>query len=496
MLDKLIKELVEYGIRENLMPECERHYATNLILDLFQADSYEDTEVQVRDDLEAILEDLMQEAIRRGLMTDTVWSRDLFDTKLMNCMTPRPGEVIRTFWENYQKDPKQATDYFHHLCKASNYIRTQRIAKDQRWTVNTDYGELEISINLSKPEKDPAEIAAAKAAPASKYPQCMLCVSNEGYAGRINHPGRGNLRIIPLQLGEEAWGLQYSPYAYFEEHSIVLRRDHLPMCIERKTFERLFAFVEQFPHYFLGANADLPIVGGSILAHDHFQGGSHVFPMAASPVTDVFPMKDYEDVTCGIVRWPLSVLRLRGANKDRVIDLAAHILDAWRGYSDEEADILAFTGDTPHNTITPVARMAEGAYEMDLILRNNRTTDAYPGGLFHAHPEYHHIKKENIGIIEAMGLAILPARLEKEMALLAECVQQGRDPAQLPELEKHAAWLETIQARHPNLKEDTDAILKQEMGKVFAAILENAGVFKRTPAGQKAFCKFIAACNV
>jgi len=495
MLNQLIKELVEYGVRQNLLPECERHYATNLMLDLFCEDSYEDTEVQVRDDLEAILEDLLREAIDRGLIPDAVWSRELFDTKLMNAMTPRPNEVIRTFREHYQHSPKQATDYFHHLCKASNYIRTQRIARDQHWTVSSPYGELEISINLSKPEKDPAEIAAAKAAPASKYPQCMLCVSNEGYAGRINHPGRGNLRIIPLQLGEEAWGLQYSPYAYFEEHSIVLRRDHLPMCIERKTFERLFAFVEQFPHYFLGANADLPIVGGSILAHDHFQGGSHIFPMAVSPVTEVFPMKGYEDVTCGIVCWPLSVLRLRGEDKQRVIDLASHILDTWRGYSDEAAEILAFTGETRHNTITPVARMADGQYEMDLILRNNRTTEAYPDGLFHAHPEYHHIKKENIGIIEAMGLAILPARLEKEMALLAACVQKGKDPAEDPVLQKHAAWLSGLKEKYPNLREDTDAILKQEMGAVFAAILENAGVFKQTPAGQEAFRRFLAACN-
>lgn len=489
-----VKKLVQYGIDTGLMPECERIYATNLLLDVFQEDNYEDFDITGQEIcLENILKELLDEAVARGIIENSIVYRDLFDTKIMNCLMPRPAQVQAEFEKRYELSPKEATDYYYKLSQDSDYIRRYRVKKDRKWKVDSAYGEIDITINLSKPEKDPKAIAAAKLAKASSYPKCLLCVENEGYAGRVNHPARENHRIMPITVNESAWGFQYSPYVYYNEHCIVFHGEHTPMKIEKATFVKLFDFVKLFPHYFLGSNADLPIVGGSILSHDHFQGGNYTFAMAKAQMEEKFEIKDFEDVEVGIVHWPLSVLRLRSADSDRLIELGAHILDAWRGYTDEKAFIFAKTGEEPHNTITPIARKVGDMYELDLALRNNITTEEHPLGVYHPHAQWHNIKKENIGLIEVMGLAVLPARLKEEMEIIAEYLVEGKDISSNAKIEKHADWVKTFLEKYDTItNENVMPILEQEVGIVFTKVLEDAGVFKCTPEGRNAFKRFIA----
>ena len=492
MLSENIKKLVQYGVESGLMPECERVYATNLLLDCFKEDEYVDCDCDLSNIvLEDVLKNLLDEAVARGIIEDSVVYRDLFDTKLMNCLTPRPAEVQRTFHEKYEESPEAATDYFYGLSRASDYIRTYRVKKDLKWTVDTDYGTLDITINLSKPEKDPKAIAAAKNAPQSAYPKCLLCVENEGYAGRANHPARENHRIIPIRINDSDWGFQYSPYVYYNEHCIVFNGQHTPMKIEKATFVKLFDFVKLFPHYFLGSNADLPIVGGSILSHDHFQGGHYTFAMEKAPIIKNFTVKGYEDVTCGIVKWPLSVIRLQCKDEKRIIDLADHILKTWRGYTDEAAFVFAETDGEPHNTITPIARKRGELFELDLALRNNITTEEHPLGVYHPHEKLHHIKKENIGLIEVMGLAVLPSRLKGELEDLADAIVSGKDLRSDEVLAKHADWVEEFKPNYTITKDNVEEILQKEVGKVFCQVLEDAGVFKCNEEGLEAFGRFI-----
>ncbi|MEE1314310.1 MAG: UDP-glucose--hexose-1-phosphate uridylyltransferase [Faecalimonas sp.] len=488
-----IKKLVQYGMDTGLTPACERIYTTNLLLDLFQEDSYEEVELDGQEIvLEEVLKALLDEAVARGIIEDSIVYRDLFDTKLMNCLMPRPAQVQAAFKEKYQSSPVEATDYFYKLSQDSDYIRRYRVKKDRKWKVDSPYGEIDITINLSKPEKDPKAIAAAKLAKQSSYPKCLLCVENEGYAGRVNHPARENHRIMPITVNDSAWGFQYSPYVYYNEHCIVFNGEHTPMKIEKATYVKLFDFVKLFPHYFLGSNADLPIVGGSILSHDHFQGGHYTFAMAKAPMEEKFTIKGFEDVEVGIVRWPLSVLRLRGTDETRLIELGAHVLDAWRGYTDEAAFVFAETDGEPHNTITPIARKVGDTYELDLALRNNITTEEHPLGVYHPHSERHHIKKENIGLIEVMGLAVLPARLKDEMEVLADALVSGKDIRSNEQIAKHAEWAEGLLAKYDAItEENVMQILEQEVGKVFVQVLEDAGVFKCTAEGREAFRRFI-----
>ncbi|MEE1187605.1 MAG: UDP-glucose--hexose-1-phosphate uridylyltransferase, partial [Acutalibacteraceae bacterium] len=464
------------------------------LLEKLGLDDYETVGDVPFEGLDDILDTLVDYAAEQGLLkSESVTGRDLFDTALMGVVTPRPSEVVKTFRDLYRESPEKATDWFYRFSQDTNYIRATRVAKDIRWSVPSEFGDIDISINLSKPEKDPRDIAAAKTAKQSGYPKCQLCLENEGYAGRMDHPARQNHRIIPVTINESHWGFQYSPYVYYNEHCIVLNGEHVPMKIDRAAFRKLFDFVGQFPHYFLGSNADLPIVGGSILSHDHFQGGRYEFAMAKAPYESKFTVPGYEDVEAGIVHWPLSVIRLRGEDDERIIDLADHILQAWRGYTDEDAFVFAETDGEPHNTITPIARKRDGKFELDLALRNNITTDECPLGVYHPHAEYHHIKKENIGLIEVMGLAILPARLKTEMALLAECLTGEKDLADYPELEQHAEWAKDIAARRADLsKDNVDEILKEEIGHIFVHVLEDAGVYKCTDEGRAAFRRFIA----
>ncbi len=493
-----IAALAEYAVRSGLITEEERIYSTNLLLDVLKLDDYETPEdqdeiVRRANDLETILKNLLDDAVSRNLIEDSIVYRDLFDTKIMNCFVPRPSEVIRNFNERYQISPQEATDYFYKISKASDYIRTYRIAKDIKWKAKTPYGELDITINLSKPEKDPKAIAAAKSAKQTGYPKCQLCVENEGYAGRVNHPARENHRIMPVSILGEDWGFQYSPYVYFNEHCILLNRKHVPMTIDKAAFAKLFDFIRQFPHYMIASNADLPIVGGSILSHEHFQGGHYEFPMARAAIETPVTIRGFEDTEAGIINWPMSVLRIRNKDANRLVELADHILKCWRAYTDEEAFVYAETDKEPHNTISPVARKRGDLYEMDLALRNNITTGDRPLGVYHPRPAYFHIKKENIGIIEVMGLAILPARLKTELEVLAAKMLDGSDLKADEQTEKHADWAEEILKRRKGeiRKENIDEILKEEVGIVFAGVLEDAGVFKRTPEGKKQFLRFI-----
>lgn len=493
-LYKNIKKLVEYGIQTGLTPACERIYTTNLLLDLFHEDSYEEVEINPSElVLEEILKELLDEACQRGIIEDSITYRDLFDTKLMNCLMPRPAQIQERFWNAYAVSPEQATEFYYKFSQDSDYIRRYRIKKDLKWTVDTKYGTLDITINLSKPEKDPKAIAAARNTAAASYPKCQLCMENEGYAGRTNHPARENHRIIPITINDSAWGFQYSPYVYYNEHCIVFNGEHTPMKIERNAFIKLFDFVKQFPHYFLGSNADLPIVGGSILSHDHFQGGHYTFAMAKAPIIENFTVAGFEDVTAGIVKWPLSVIRLQCKDEKRIIDLADHILKAWRSYTDEDAFIFAETDGVPHNTITPIARKRGDLFEMDLTLRNNITTDEHPLGVYHPHTHLHHIKKENIGLIEVMGLAVLPARLKEELELLKDYILTGKDIRSNESIEKHADWVEEFLPKYENINASTiENILQQEVGKVFCEVLEDAGVYKCTEDGLNAFRRFLA----
>lgn len=493
MLFENIKKLVEYGIQTGLTPECERIYTTNLLLEIFKEDNYEDTEIDTENlELEDILKNLLDEAVSRGLIEDSVVYRDLFDTKLMNCLLPRPAQIQREFKEKYDISPEEATKYYYKLSQDSDYIRRYRVKKDMKWTVDSPYGVIDITVNLSKPEKDPKAIAAAKNAKASTYPKCQLCVENEGYAGRVNHPARENHRIMPITINDSQWGFQYSPYVYYNEHCIVFNGQHIPMKIDRAAFIKLFDFVKQFPHYFLGSNADLPIVGGSILSHDHFQGGHYTFAMAKAPIEKEVTIPGYEDVEAGIVKWPLSVLRIRHKDEQRLIDLADHVLKNWRSYTDEDAFIFAETDGEPHNTITPIARKIGDIYELDLTLRNNITTEEHPLGLYHPHAQYHNIKKENIGLIEVMGLAVLPARLKNELELLACYIVEGKDIRSNEDIVKHADWVDGFLPKYDSItKENVMDILKEEVGIVFTHVLEDAGVYKCTEEGRNAFMKFI-----
>ena len=437
------------------------------------------------------MKDLLDWAVENGRIEDDTTSRDLFDTELMGRLTPRPSQVIRAFRTRYEESPEAATDWYYQFSQDTDYILRYRIAKDVKWVAPTPYGDLDITINLSKPEKDPRAIAAAKTAPQGGYPKCQLCRENEGYAGRMNHPARQNHRIIPITIDGKDWFFQYSPYVYYNEHCIVFNGQHVPMKIDRSAFRKLLNFVKQFPHYFVGSNANLPIVGGSILSHDHFQGGRYTFAMEKAPVEKAVSFPGFEDIECGIVKWPMSVIRLRSADDDRLVDLAEKILTTWRGYTDEAAFIFAETDGEPHNTITPIARMRDGKFELDLVLRDNITTEEYPLGVYHPHQELHHIKKENIGLIEVMGLAVQPSRLKGELADLADAFVEGRDIRADETLEKHNHWAEELKTRYTFTKENAMDILQKEVGVVFATVLEHAGVYKCTDEGRTAFLRFI-----
>ncbi len=496
MIDNAIFGLVQYAISEGLAAEDDRIYCTNRLLSLMKLNEYAPDPIgQVPEQpLYKLLNALCDNAAARGIIENSPVYRDLFDTALTDCLLPRPSEVIREFRSLYKKSPEAATDYFYHFSQKSNYIRTDRVTKDQKWKVNSPYGEIDITINLSKPEKDPKAIAAAKLVKPSGYPRCSLCVENEGYAGRADAPARQNHRMIPLTVCGEDWRLQYSPYVYYNEHCILLNAKHTPMRISGHSFRRLLDFVRQFPHYFIGSNADLPIVGGSILSHDHFQGGRYTFAMAKAPVEIPLTFDGFESVNAGIVRWPLSTIRLTGDMQDEIIALAEKILAAWRGYSDPDSFIFAETAGEPHNTITPIARMADGHFQLDLVLRNNITTAEHPLGVYHPHASLHHIKKENIGLIEVMGLAVLPARLNTEMNALADRMLHGADLTADALTAKHAEWAYDILRRRKDFAVETaDAVLKEEIGKVFVRVLEDAGVYKVTPEGRTAFMRFVQA---
>lgn len=502
-MTKEILWLAEYGVKTGLIAEEDRVYTINRLMELFGMDDLEedasgfdlipcDTE-----HLHVVLERMNDYAAKNGLMEDdTVTYRDLFDTKVMGVLTPRPSEVIRTFEEKKVESTETATDYFYNLSRVSNYIRTDRVKKDMKWTADSEYGTMDITINLSKPEKDPKAIAAAKTMKQSGYPKCQLCVENEGYAGRTNHPARQNLRIIPLTMNNEPWGLQYSPYVYYNEHCIVLNQKHTPMKIDRACFVKLLDFVEQFPHYFLGSNADLPIVGGSILTHDHFQGGHYTFAMERAEVETPVTFAGFEDVTAGIVKWPMSVIRINSEKKERLVDLAEHILKVWRGYTDEAVVVFAETDGEPHNTITPIARVRNGKFELDLVLRNNLTTEEHPLGVYHPHAELHHIKKENIGLIEVMGLAVLPARLKTEMEEVKQALLAGKKVSEIESIAAHGDWADGLVAKYQTFSADTiDGVVEKEIGDVFVQVLEHAGVYKRNAEGKQAFLRFVEKVN-
>lgn len=497
MINTYIAALAAYGLKTGLITADDRIFAINSILAALGLDDYEEPENIPDMELEEILKGLLDFACSKNIIADSIAYRDLFDTKLMACLTPRPSEVIARFKADYAVSPVTATDNYYKLSRDTDYIRRYRIAKDIKWKTRTEYGELDITINLSKPEKDPKAIAAAKNAKQSGYPKCLLCPENVGYAGRLNHPARQNHRIIPVDICGEPWGFQYSPYVYYNEHCILFNTKHTPMVIDKKAFEKLFDFVSKFPHYFIGSNADLPIVGGSILSHEHFQGGNYTFAMAKANIEKEYKIKGFEDVTVGRVKWPMSVIRLRSADTGRLVELADIILTKWRGYTDEAAFIFAETDGEPHNTITPIARRNGDMYELDLVLRNNITTEEHPLGVYHPHAELHHIKKENIGLIEVMGLAVLPARLKNEMQQLADVlVTKGVSAVRSdPVLEKHADWAEEFCSRRTVNADNVHEVIRDEIGKVFAKVLEHAGVYKRTPEGEAAFDRFVEYLN-
>lgn len=535
MIQLTIKKLIDYGISKGLIVEYDRKYVMNQLFDLFQIEEVDeelmnpsipwngkdtkaeksaiDTELRIQEsgsELQAILRELCDYAYESGIIAEnSVTYRDLFDTKIMGYLTARPSEVISKFYSLYDTNKKEATDYFYQFCKDTDYIREYRIVKDKKWITKTEYGDLDITINLSKPEKDPKAIAAAKLSKASSYPKCLLCVENVGFAGTLSHPARQNLRVMPINIRGEEWGFQYSPYVYYNEHCIVLNASHTPMTIEKETFYKLFDFVKIFPHYFVGSNADLPIVGGSILAHEHFQGGNYTFAMAKAEIETELTFAGYEDVQGGIVKWPMSVIRLRGTDSNRLCELADKILSRWRSYTDDEAFIYAYTDEAGnfikenkdgkaelHNTITPIARKSGDFYELDLVLRNNVTTKEHPLGIYHPHTELHHIKKENIGLIEVMGLAVLPARLLVEMQTVKEYLLSGKSLMEDEATKSHAVWVESFKRNYPKIDESNiDSIFEVEIGKVFANVLEHAGVYKRTKDGKEAFLRFIQAIN-
>ena len=491
MIDSSIFDLVNYALRNGLIEESDRVWAENALIAALGLSSYSRPEKAPEErELEDILKELLDYAEENGIIEGGITERDLLDARLMGLLTPRPSEVIREFSGRYAESPKAATDFYYALSRATDYIRTYRVKKDLKWKSETEYGELDITINLSKPEKDPKAIAAAGKAKASGYPKCLLCREAEGYAGRLDYPCRSNHRLIPLTLNGENFFLQYSPYVYYNEHCIVLNGQHVPMKINKAAFLKLLDFVGQFPHYFLGSNADLPIVGGSILSHDHFQGGHYTFAMAKAPIERELNFAGFADVKAGIVKWPMSVIRISSPDPMRLADLADKILTAWRGYSDPAVSVFAETGGEPHNTITPIARRRGEDFELDLVLRNNLTTEEYPLGLFHPHQELHHIKKENIGLIEVMGLAVLPARLKTELKELEELLVNGGDLYASETAAKHAPWAEELKTRYTFTAENVESILRQEVGVVFSKVLEHAGVFKRDDTGRAAFLRF------
>ena len=494
-IEACIDSLVSYAMNKGLAEPVDHQVLINRLLDLLRLDDYTPSEEPMSEDLEEILAGILDYACEKGLCDDNITARDLFDTRIMGALTPMPREVIRTFNEKYAADPVAATDWYYDFSCNTDYIRRYRIARDMRWKYDSPYGQLDITINLSKPEKDPKAIAAAKNAPQSSYPKCQLCRENEGYAGRMNHPARENHRIIPITIGGKDWCLQYSPYVYYNEHCIVFNSQHIPMKIDRPAFEKLLDFVTAFPHYFVGSNADLPIVGGSILSHEHFQGGHYTFAMETAPIEEEVSFVGYEDVKAGIVNWPMSVIRLTCDDPQRIAELGEKILNLWREYTDAEAFIFAHTDGEPHNTITPIARRRGSAYEMDLVLRNNITTDEHPLGVFHPHADKHHIKKENIGLIEVMGLAVLPSRLKKELTDLAEQIVAGSDIHGDEVLCKHADWVDQLKQQYAFTADNALDIILAETGKVFSQVLEDAGVYKCTSEGRAAFRRFIEAVN-
>ena len=495
MTEIYLSALVRYGLDTGLIEDCDKTYVTNRLLEILKLDAFAAPEAVPSLPLEEILGGLLDDAVERGVCGGDITSRDLFDTKLMGALTPMPHEVRAKFAALYAESPEKATDWYYKFSQDTDYIRRYRIRKDMRWKTATEYGDLDITINLSKPEKDPKAIAAAKAAPQTGYPKCLLCPENEGYAGRMNHPARQNHRIIPMHIGGCDWFLQYSPYVYYNEHCIVFNGVHTPMVIDRAAFAKLLEFVTLFPHYFIGSNADLPIVGGSILSHEHFQGGHYCFAMEKAPVETEVSFRGFEDVRAGIVKWPMSVLRLDGPDPERLCDLADKILKSWRAYTDESAFLFAETNGVPHSTITPIARRRGADYELDLVLRNNITTAEHPLGVYHPHAELHHIKKENIGLIEVMGLAVLPARLKGELAALETAILENRDLRQDEVLAKHADWVDELRKNYVFTAENVTEILHREVGKVFARVLEHAGVYKRTPEGRTAFQRFVEHVN-
>ena len=495
-IETYIDSLVSYAMNRGLAEPVDHQVLTNRLLDILRLDDYELSDEPQSEDLEEILAGILDYAVAHGLCEDNITARDIFDTRIMGAVTPMPREVVRTFREKYARSPETATDWYYRFSCDTDYIRRYRIAKDMRWKYPSQYGEMDITINLSKPEKDPKAIAAAKNAPQTAYPKCQLCRENEGYAGRMNHPARANHRIIPITVCGEDWCLQYSPYVYYNEHCIVFNSKHVPMKIDRSAFEKLLDFVKDFPHYFVGSNADLPIVGGSILSHEHFQGGHYQFAMEKAGLEKEVCFKGFEDVKAGIVKWPMSVIRLDGSDPQRLAELADKILTCWRGYSDESVGVVAFSDGEPHNTITPIARRRGELYELDLVLRCNITTPEHPLGVFHPHADKHHIKKENIGLIEVMGLAVLPSRLKQELTDLASAIVSGTDIAADAVLNKHALWVEELKKQYTFTEENALDIILKETGRVFTEVLEDAGVYKNTPEGRAAFLKFIGAVNV
>lgn len=492
MVDAYIKGLVAYALEKGLIEPADGVFCLNALLSILKLDSLSDDVPPADAPLEEILGALCDDAAKRGVIEDSITYRDLFDTALMGALTPRPSQVISKFRALYAKDPVAATDDYYRFSCDTNYIRRDRIKKDLKWQYTGEYGTLDITINLSKPEKDPKAIAAAKNAPQAGYPKCQLCRESEGYAGRVNFPARQNHRVIPITIAGAPWFFQYSPYVYYNEHCIVFNSVHTPMVINKEAFQKLTEFVTLFPHYFVGSNADLPIVGGSILSHEHFQGGRYEFPMERAPIETPVSFEGYPDVAAGIVKWPMSTIRLRAASPERIVELADKILTHWRGYTDESAFIFAETDGEKHNTITPIARRRNADYEMDLVLRNNITTAEHPLGVYHPHAELHHIKKENIGLIEVMGLAVLPARLKAELAAVSAALVSGADLASDPLTASHAAWGEELRAKYPCITdENVEKIVHDEVGLVFSTVLEHAGVYKRDAAGKAAILRFI-----
>lgn len=497
MIEKQICELVNYGLQKNLIQHEDSIYIKNQLLELFAMDNFQECQ-QIQNDvcLEEILKNMLDVACQKGLIENSIVYRDLFDTKIMGVLTPRPSDVIKKFWELYQCSPQSATDWYYDFSQNTDYIRRYRIVKDMRWKTKTEYGDLDITINLSKPEKDPKAIAAAKNAKQSAYPKCQLCAENEGYAGRVNHPARQNHRVIPIKVAGGEWCFQYSPYVYYNEHCIAFNKNHVPMAINKNAFVKLFDIIKLFPHYFIGSNADLPIVGGSILSHDHFQGGHYQFAMASAPIEKMYTIRNFEDVEVGRVKWPMSVIRIRHKNSDRLVELGDVILQKWRNYTDEQAFIFSHTNGEPHSTITPIARKVGDMFELDLVLRNNITTEEYPLGVYHPHQELHHIKKENIGLIEVMGLAVLPARLKEELEALKYCILNQKDLRSDEKTAKHADWAEEFLKKYDTVtNQNIDSIVEKEVGIVFEKVLSHAGVFKRDEQGNLYFDKFVASLN-